>query len=66
MRFLALLAMLSTPAMAQQPPPMSPSQTAIAITNAVNQMAVALEELSRENASLKKQLADKQSEPEKK
>jgi hypothetical protein len=64
MRFVVpFLMFLATPAFAQQPPQMSPSQTAIAITNAVNQMAVALDQLVKENADLKKQLADRPNEP---
>jgi hypothetical protein len=56
----AVCAVMASVAFAQQPPQMSPSQTAIAITNAVNQMAVALDQLVKENAELKKQLSDKQ------
>ncbi len=58
MRVFLFLMLFATPAFAQQQ--MTPSQTAIAITNAVNQMAVALEQLSKDNADLKKRLEEKQ------
>lgn len=41
---------------AQQPPQMTPSQVAIAITTSVNQLAQAVEQLARENEELKKKL----------
>jgi Mg2+ and Co2+ transporter CorA len=60
MRFLPLfLMLLATPAFAQQQPQVTPSQLAISITNAVNQMATALEQLQKEIADLKKQLESK-------
>lgn len=69
LKIIPLLLLLTTPALAQQPlqpPQLTPSQLAISVTNAVNQMAVALDQLMKENADLKKQLGDKSEPPEKK
>lgn len=58
-KFIALLLMIS-PAMAQDatPPPkmLTPSELAIQLDTAINQMAAALEEANKENADLRKQL----------
>src|SRR6516165_10133719 len=58
-RTLLALLLLTTPALAQQ---LSPSQIAIAVDQAVNQLAQSLEQLQKENAELKRQLQEAQQE----
>ena len=52
MRIAVALLLMMTPAAAQQ---MTPSQIAVAVSTAVNQMATALEQLEKQNQELKKE-----------
>jgi hypothetical protein len=58
-----VLSLLAMPALAQQ---LSPSQIAVALDQAIGQMAQQLEQLQKENAELKRELDQAKQQQEKK